>query len=131
MEVRQLCSGAVISISAEATIRETAVLMNETGVGSLAVMDDSDFIGIFTERDLLHAVAGEADLNGDPILRWMTDRPDCFSGDMSVSDTADWIVANGYRYLPVVEDGLLIGMASIKDVLWALTDPEERRRGGP
>jgi len=39
---------------------------------------------------------------------------------------AEWTIAVGYRHLPVLEKGQLIGMVSIKDLQWALTD---RRRG--
>jgi CBS domain-containing protein len=43
---------------------------------------------------------------------------------MSVEDAADWMLATGYRHLPVVDDtGTVLGMVSIKDVLWAVTNP--------
>lgn len=125
MEVRELLSGEVITIPADQTVRQGATAMNEAGVGSLAVLEDDELTGIFTERDILHAVAGEADLDNDPISRWMTDYPDSFSPDMEVQEAADWMLATGYRHLPVVENGAVIGMASIKDVLWALTDPDD------
>ena len=124
MELRELLSGEVITVSEGETVRQGVIAMNEAGVGSLAVVDDEgELAGIFTERDVLHAVAGEADLEEDPISRWMTDYPDSFSPDMEVEEAADWMLATGYRHLPVVENGAIIGMASIKDVLWAVTDP--------
>lgn len=123
MEVRELLSGEVITIAADQTVRKGTVAMNDAGVGSLAVLEDGDLTGIFTERDVLHAVAAEADLDEDPISRWMTDYPDSFSPDMDVREAADWMLATGYRHLPVLENGRIIGMASIKDVLWAVTDP--------
>ncbi len=123
MEVRELLSGEVITVSASATVRAGAIAMHEAGVGSLAVCEEKELAGIFTERDVLRAVAAGADLDRDQISRWMTDYPDSFSPDMEVVDAADWMLATGYRHLPVVENGSLIGMASIKDVLWAVTDP--------
>lgn len=125
MEVRQLLSGEVITITADQTLRDGAVAMNEAGVGSLAVLEDGELTGIFTERDVLHAVAAGADLDDDPISRWMTDYPDSFTPDMDVREAADWMLATGYRHLPVLENGSVIGMASIKDVLWAVTDPND------
>lgn len=123
MEVRELISGEVLTIAADASMREAAVAMNGAEVGSLAVIDKGEFAGILTERDVLRAVASGADLERDTIGRWMTDYPDSFSPDMEVTDAADWMLATGYRHLPVVDRGALIGMASIKDVLWAVTDP--------
>ena len=123
MEVRQLLSGEVLTVPANESVRHGAMTMNEAGVGSLAVIEDGELAGIFTERDILHAVAAGADMDNDPISRWMTDYPDAFSPDMDVDEAADWMLATGYRHLPVVENGSVIGMASIKDVLWAVTDP--------
>lgn len=125
MEVRELISGEVMTISAEESVRDGAMAMGEAEVGSLAVLRKNEFSGIFTERDVLRAVAADADLDGEPISKWMTDYPDSFSPDMDVSDAADWMLATGYRHLPVVENGSLIGMASIKDVLWAVTGANE------
>ena len=52
----------------------------------------------------------------------MTPDPDTIEADMDVSDAADWLVASGYRHIPVVDGGRLVGVTSIKDVLWALTE---------
>ncbi len=49
--------------------------------------------------------------------------PDAFSPEMNVEDAANWMLATGYQHLPVVDVGVVIGMVSIKDVLWAMTEP--------
>lgn len=126
MEVRELLSGEVLTASADDTIRRAAIAMNEAGVGSLAVLEEDELAGILTERDVLHAVAAGADLDGERVSRWMTDYPDSFAPDTDVDEAADWMLATGYRHLPVVENGALIGMASIKDILWAVTQPRRR-----
>jgi CBS domain-containing protein len=41
---------------------------------------------------------------------------------MDIDEAADWMLASGFRHLPVVDEGRVIGVISIKDVLWALTD---------
>lgn len=122
MELRELISGEVETVSPISTVVEAASQMQEFGVGSLAVMDDDEFSGIFTERDVLQVVAAGGDPAVETVAGWMTLYPDCFSPDMEVREVADWMLAAGYRHLPVVDEGSrLIGMASIKDVLWALT----------
>lgn len=125
MEVRELLSGEVVTVSAHDSVREGAYIMDDAGVGALAVLKNDELAGILTERDVLRAVAADADLDTDEVADWMTDYPDSFSPDMDVDDAADWMLAAGYRHLPVVDNGALIGMASIKDVLWALTEPNE------
>jgi CBS domain-containing protein len=53
----------------------------------------------------------------------MTEYPDSFTPEMEVNEAADWMLATGYRHLPVVEGKSVLGVISIKDVLWALTEP--------
>jgi CBS domain-containing protein len=120
MELRELISGEVETISGDATVFDAAVRMQDARIGSLAVVDDDEFSGIFTERDVLRAVADGGDPSGETVVEWMTMYPDSFMPDMDVDEAADWMLASGYRHLPVIDGGKLVGMASIKDILWAL-----------
>lgn len=121
MELRDLVGGEVVSITTDASVAEGAAAMQQAGIGSLAVVEKGEFYGIFTERDVVRSVASGHSAQEETVGEWMTPYPDSFSPDMSVSDAADWMLAVGYRHLPLVEKGDLIGMASIKDILWALT----------
>jgi CBS domain-containing protein len=121
VELRELISGEVETVSPDTTISDAAINMQELGVGSLAILDEDEFSGIFTERDVLGVVAAGGDPSVETVAGWMTLYPDSFSPDMEVREAADWMLAAGYRHLPVVEHGHLIGMASIKDILWAIT----------
>ncbi len=123
MEVRELLSGEVMTVSARDPVRSGAISMKEADIGSLAVIEDEELAGILTERDVLRAVASGADMDSEPISKWMTEYPDSFSPDMEVTDAADWMLAKGYRHLPIVDGEALIGIVSIKDILWAVTDP--------
>jgi CBS domain-containing protein len=122
MRVRELVGGDVVWITPDATIRQAAELMTSTEVGSVAVEVDGALEGILTERDILRAVAGDAEFDSDPASSWMTEYPDSFSPEMEVREAADWMLATGFRHLPVVENGEVLGVISIKDVLWAITD---------
>ncbi|HXV70553.1 MAG TPA: CBS domain-containing protein [Acidimicrobiia bacterium] len=121
MELRELLSGEVVTIDHDATVAEGAARMQQEGIGSLAVIADDEIYGIFTERDVVRCVATGYDSVDSTIGEWMTPYPDSFSPDMDVREAADWMLAVGYRHLPVVEKNRLIGMTSIKDILWALT----------
>jgi CBS domain-containing protein len=123
MTVRELVGGEVIWVSPDASVRSAAMSMKSNGVGSVAVEVDGALEGILTERDVLDAVAGGADLDLARVDQWMTAYPDSIDPDMSVDEAAQWMLASGYRHIPVVDGPHILGMISIKDVLWAMTEP--------
>ena len=58
----------------------------------------------------------------------MTPNPDALEPDVDVAYAADWVLAAGYRHLPIKDEGdHLIGMLSIKDILWGITQGRENR----
>jgi CBS domain-containing protein len=118
--VEELVAGEVGTCSADTPIVEAAKQMIADDVGSLLVMDDTDIVGIVTERDVLRAVA-EGKTQGI-VKAIMTPEPDLLESDVAVTEAAEWMMAAGYRHLPVVKQGQLIGMVSIKDLVWALTE---------
>jgi CBS domain-containing protein len=122
MTVRELVNGNVIWIGPDGTLRQAALLMMSNEVGSVAVDVDGAMEGILTERDILRAVADDADLDQDRVRTWMTEYPDSFTPDMNVEEAAEWMLATGFRHLPVVDGDEVLGVISIKDVLWAITD---------
>ena len=103
--------------------REAARQMHRSDIGALAVELDGSLQGIFTERDLTRAFANGVEPEVALIEGWMTPYPDSFGPEMSVETAATWMLAAGYRHLPVVEGREVIGMISMKDILWALTEP--------
>ncbi|HEX6147128.1 MAG TPA: CBS domain-containing protein [Acidimicrobiia bacterium] len=122
MTVRELVNGNVIWVAPDATLRQAALLMMSTEVGSVAIEVDGALEGILTERDMLRAVAEDADLDQDRVSSWMTEYPDSFTPDMNVEEAAEWMLATGFRHLPVVDGAEVMGVISIKDVLWAITE---------
>lgn len=124
MIVEELVGGEVGTCTPETPTVKAAGQMIADDVGSLAVVDDGDLVGIVTERDILRAVAQGKIRSGANVAQIMTPRPDSLEPDVDVREAAQWMMAAGYRHLPVVERGRLIGMISIKDLVWALTEAE-------
>jgi CBS domain-containing protein len=123
VEIRALIGNGAVTTTADVSLHKAATRMVEERVGSLGVLDGDLLAGIITERDILRAAAGGADLDTATVFEWMTPRPDVTEPDMDVGDAAQWMLATGYRHLPVVEGNRLLGIASIKDILWAITEP--------
>lgn len=130
MDVKELLGGATQMCESTTTMAAAAEIMVREGVGSLGVTGREGLTGIVTERDVLRAVADGANTQSEVVTSWMTPDPDTVDADMSVDDAAVWMVAAGYRHLPVKEDGDVLGIASIKDVLWAITERHLRGNDG-
>jgi len=122
MRLGDLVGKAPYVCGPDTTMLEAAKAMEESDLGSLAVVEGMELLGLVTERDLRTAVATGADLDG-AVSTVMSDEPDTFDPDLDVWDAASWIAESGYRHLPVVEDdGSLLGVVSIRDLLKALVD---------
>ena len=77
--------------------------------------------GILTERDLMKAVAAgysEDAKVGD----WMTRHPETIEADDSTGHAAALMIHGGFRHLPVVSDGKVIGILSIRDLMRGVLD---------
>jgi CBS domain-containing protein len=114
--VREIMSTDIVSVDPSATVAEAATLMGKLHVGSALVKDGEQVIGIFTERDIVRALAADFDAAGHAVADWMTAQPATVEPDLSARAALDRMLAAGYRHLPVVENGATVGIVSIRDL---------------
>lgn len=87
------------------------------------MVEGMQLLGLITERDIRRVVAEGADVESIEVSDVMSADPDTFDPDLDVWDAAAWIAESGYRHLPVVaDDGSLLGVVSVRDLLTALLD---------
>lgn len=120
MRLSSLVSGSAEVIGSEASLGEAAERMVEQSVDVLVVVSGRNVVGLFTQHDLTAAVAGGADVEDESVAEWMTESPDTFPPDMAVNEAVAWLMETGYRHLPVMGDGELLGIVGIRDLMWAL-----------
>jgi CBS domain-containing protein len=122
MRLGDLVSNTPYVCGPETTIVEAAVAMEGSDIGSLAVVEGRDLVGLITERDIRRSVAEGIELAAT-VSSIMSADPDTFDPDLDVWDAAAWISESGYRHLPVVDDeGVLLGVVSVRDLLKALVE---------
>ena len=114
-----LVGRAVVTVSTEATVQEAVKRMAESKIGALMILDDQEApIGIFTERDLMLRVVGAGvDPKTARIADYMTREVFSVSPERTVSDSAHEMQSRHIRHLPIVKDGELIGLLSLRDLL--------------
>ena len=112
---------AIVHLPGSATVRDATKLMSESHISALPVIEGGMLKGIFTERDVAKRVVAEG-LNPDETVLSdvMTPNPDTVAPDASASDALEKMQTNHYRHLPVVADGKVVGMVSIRDLFGAV-----------
>lgn len=111
----------VLAVPGELTLADAARRMVERGVGSVVVMAGERLAGILTERDVLKAVAaGVAET--DPVTSWMTRNPETAEPDDTTEHAAALMIHGGFRHLPVLDGGDVVGIVSIRDLIGAVLD---------
>src|SRR6195256_4246534 len=110
------------TVSPDTTVGEAVALMAQHRIGSTVVMDGTRLAGIFTERDTVRAISQSHDAPTHEISSWMTRDPRTVSPDIEVDDALRTMLDNGFRHLPVVERGEVIGMVSMRDLAELTTD---------
>jgi len=111
-------SGDVIRIDGDATVYEAVIAMVKANVGALLVTDGDEISGIFTERDYLRRIAVEGRRSRDTAVSEVMSSPVlCVTPDTTVDETMALMTDRRIRHAPVVEEGALIGMISIGDLV--------------
>jgi CBS domain-containing protein len=118
-QIGQLIEGhPIIRAETSQSVRDVARVMSKANVGAVAVLDSGRLVGVFSERDIMTRVVADG-LDPD-----QTKLENVMTKNIVVADPRDSVdsaIAKmhkiGCRHLPVVKDGNLVGMLSIRDLL--------------
>lgn len=108
----------VESVQSELTVMEALRLMADKNIGSIAVVLGDKFIGLMTERDYSRKIILKGRSSNETTVGEImtTDCPSITQND-SVEHCMQLMSAQNIRYLPVIEQGKLLGIISINDVV--------------
>jgi CBS domain-containing protein len=108
----------VYSIAPDATVLDALRLMAEKDVGALIIMDGEVLTGIFSERDYARKIALQGKSSRTtPVWAVMTDDVVCVSPDLAADKCMAIMTDKRIRHLPVLDDGRVVGIISIGDVV--------------
>jgi signal-transduction protein with cAMP-binding, CBS, and nucleotidyltransferase domain len=127
-EISDYMSSTIISVGPDSTVQETAQFMHEKNIGSVLIKENDEFIGIVTETDLSRKVLGGGmDPKVTKVAAVMTPQPivtlDCHQ---SVTEANAFMAKKKIRHLPITEDGKIVGMISVKDLVSFFANPRLR-----
>ena len=114
--IREVMSTELVTVDPGASVAEAATVMGTNHVGAAIVMDGDHLVGIFTERDILRALASDFDAAGHLVSHWMTQDPFALAPDAATSAALVLMLDHGFRHVPIVDAGRVIGIVSMRDV---------------
>ena len=113
---RDHMSRDLLTVDSSLPLAEVAARMVEREVGAALVLEGGELAGILTERDILRAVA--RGIRDEALVRdCMTRDPDTIEPDETTQHAATLMMHGGFRHLPVTEDGAVVGIVSIRDLM--------------
>jgi CBS domain-containing protein len=113
---RNHMSTELLTVEPTASVTEVAKRMVAKDVGAVLVFDEGAICGILTERDILRAVADGID-DATLVRDRMTPHPETLDADDTTEHAAVLMIHGGFRHLPVVEQGEVVGVLSIRDLM--------------
>ncbi len=116
----------VWTIGPDAMVYQALQLMADKDIGALVVLDGSEVVGIFSERDYARKVVLHGKTSTEtPVREVMSSRVLYVRPEQSVADCMALMTDKHIRHLPVIDGGRLVGLISIGDVVKALISQQD------
>lgn len=108
----------ILTAPPQTSVRDAARLMARRKVGAVMVVEDKRLVGIFTERDaVFRVVARGRDAQATPLAEVMTPAPHTMTPDELFGHALLVMHENGFRHMPIVENGEPVGIVSSRKAL--------------
>ena len=122
---------AVFTVAPTDTVGRVAEHLHSKRIGALVVMEADRVAGIVSERDIVRAVAGgDVTVTSRPVSAYMTKDVVFADPGETVDSLLSRMTDRRIRHLPVVQDGRLVGIVSIGDLVkWKISEVEAEADG--
>lgn len=120
--VKKIMSADVPTLEKGAKIGEAAALLAQKGTGCVVIVENYLPIGIVTELDFVRNVVSKGKDLKEPVSRIMTSPVTSMTPDMKLDEALKIIDTKRFRKYPVVDNNRLVGLATKKDIVNAISD---------
>lgn len=132
MKIRQILQGkainALYSVSSDETVLDALKVMADKNIGAVLVVDEGKLTGIFSERDYARKVILKGRHSNDTrVAEVMTSRVITIEPEQRLDECMEIMSERHIRHLPVMENGTLMGIISINDVVTAIMRDQKTR----
>jgi CBS domain-containing protein len=116
----------VHGIDPDASVLDALGRMAQLDIGALVVLADGELVGVLSERDYARKVILRGKhSNETPVREIMEEKPVCVRSSQSIDECMVLMTERRTRHLPVVENGQIVGLISIGDVVKAIIADRE------
>jgi CBS domain-containing protein len=123
--IRKHMTQELVALDANTASREAARIMAERKIGSVAVKEAGRITGLVTERDLVTVVLARGGDGAAPIRSAMREGIPRISPEAQETDAADLMRVHATRHLLVEENGKVVGVISMRDVIQLMLDEKQ------
>ncbi len=125
-EILRVKGNRLVSTEPSGRAADAVATMAKENLGSLVVLERGRMIGMLTFHEVLRAVAQRSGSLGEVrVADIMVRDPVVAAPDMEVNDLRRTMLESGARYLPVIQDGKLLGVISFRDVAKAVLEEQD------
>lgn len=125
-EILRVKGNRLLTIEPSGRAVDAVNTMADQNLGSLVVLDQGRMVGVLTFHEIMQTLAKRGGaLGSTPVGDIMVRNPVTATPDMEVNDLRRTMLETGARYLPVVQDGKLLGVISFRDVAKAVLEEQD------
>lgn len=114
--IEEIMTAPAITAGGQERLAAAVSRMHHHRVGSVVVVEERQPIGIVTERDVLRVAAALESVDGLSVAAAMTAPVDTIDAGVEPAEALATMRERGYRHMPVVRDGELVGVVSLRDL---------------
>jgi CBS domain-containing protein len=116
-DILRVKGSALFTVTPETPVREAVQILAERDIGSVVVMEHGDLVGMLTFREIISMLHASGGTVGEGLVRRvMDDAPLTVTPDTDVNEVRRLMLERHARYLPVLEDRVVVGVISFYDV---------------
>ncbi|PKM95546.1 MAG: CBS domain-containing protein [Firmicutes bacterium HGW-Firmicutes-1] len=117
MKAQEIMTTEVVSVDKKTSIRDAAMKMAESDVGSVVVNDNKSLVGIITDRDIaIRGVAENSDLNNVTCGDVMSKNVVTATSNTDMEKVIDLMSEHQIKRIPIVDNNNVVGMVSLRDI---------------
>ena len=120
--VKQIMNSFVVSVDSSVTATDAAKMMEDTGVGSVVVLDNNLPVGIVTNRDFAIKITAHSYPIDTPVRRIMSSPLISIDPDSDLWVASDLMSTRNVKKLPVIDDDKVVGMLTSSDLVKHIAD---------